>query len=276
MNTHTLRILATRGKIAAIRLTLEQEWPLTREQASTQEVLSVAGKLRNLTYVVRAGRYFVWQLLALTGLHKNARTKERTRRVVDLGWKFHNDIAFWKWAIDQQLVRKGESLCAPIYDHIMRAPGRRHYSDASFTAIGGFCPELKVYWPYSLAEALTLELKKQSVTKHAGSNTINILELMGMMMSAFKVQETEHDRPEYTGDKVLLRGDNVSAVSWLNRRGGARDRRAALAMRIMGRLEITSRWSHKTKHIPGVLSVLADGISLGCNRIRSQKSCAVT
>ena len=86
MNTHTLRISVTEGKIAAIRLTLEQEWSLTRKQASAQEVFSVAGKLWNLTYVVRAGRYFVWELLALTGLHKNARAKERTRRVVDLGW----------------------------------------------------------------------------------------------------------------------------------------------------------------------------------------------
>ena len=32
-------------------------------------------------------------------------------------------------------------------------------------------------------------------------------------------------------------------------------------MRIMGRLETTSGWSHKAKHIPGVLNVLADGIS---------------
>ena len=100
MNTHTLRISVTEGEIAAIRLTLEQEWPITRKQASAQEVLSVAEKLWNLTYVVRAGRYFVWQLLALTGLHQNARTKECTRRVVDFGWNFHNDIAFWKWAID--------------------------------------------------------------------------------------------------------------------------------------------------------------------------------
>ena len=29
----------------------------------------------------------------------------------------------------------------------------------------------------------------------------------------------------------------------------------------MGRLEITSCWSHKAKRIPGVLNVLADGIS---------------
>ena len=57
------------------------------------------------------------------------------------------------------------------------------------------------------------------------------------------------------------RGDNVSAVLWLNRCGGARDKHAALVMRIMGRLEITSGWSHRAEHIPDVLNVLADGIS---------------
>ena len=101
-----------------------------------------------------------------------------------------------------------------------------------------------MYWRYSLAEALTLELKKQSVTKQAGSITINLLDLIGMMISACVMQITENDRPEYAGDTVLLRGDNVSAMSWLNRCGGARDKRAALVMRIMGRLEITSGWSH--------------------------------
>ena len=162
--------------------------------------------------------------------------------------------------MDQQLVRKGESLCAPIYDLMMRAPARRYYSDASLTAIGGFCPELKVYWRYSLAEALTLKLKKQLVTKRASPITTNILELIGMMMSAFVMQMTGNDRPEYAGDAVLLRGDNVSAVSRLNRCGDARDKRAALVMRIMRRLDITSGWSHKAKHIAGVLNVLANGI----------------
>ena len=45
VNTHTLRISVTEGKIAAIRLTLEQEWPLNPKQASAQEELGVAGKL---------------------------------------------------------------------------------------------------------------------------------------------------------------------------------------------------------------------------------------
>ena len=54
---------------------------------------------------------------------------------------------------------------------------------------------------------------------------------------------------------------HVAAVSWPNQYGGARDKRAALVMIIMGRLEITSGWSNKAKHIPDVPNVLADGIS---------------
>ena len=54
-----------------------------------------------------------------------------------------------------------------------------------------------------------------------------------------------------------MRGD-IAAVSWINRYGGSRNRRAALAMRLLGRLEITSGWSHDAKHIPGVQNVVAD------------------
>ena len=82
-----------------------------------------------------------------------------------------------------------------------------------------------------------------------------------MMMSGVVMQMRKNDRPEYAGDTVLLRGDNFSAVSWPNRGGGARGKRTALVMRIMGRLEITSGRSNKAKHIPGVPNVLADGIS---------------
>ena len=57
------------------RLLLDQE-PLSRRGASVRDVLSVVGKLWDLTYVVRVGRYFVWRLLRLTGLH-DACARER-------------------------------------------------------------------------------------------------------------------------------------------------------------------------------------------------------
>ena len=48
----------------------------------------------------------------------------------------------------------------------------------------------------------------------------------------------------------MMRGDNVTEVSWVSRCGGARDKRAGLLMRMLGRLEIKGRWRHIAKHIP--------------------------
>ena len=140
--THSMRISVTKERVEAIRCLLNLEWPSSRTHAGAQAVPSMAGKLWNLTYVVRAGRYFVWQLLHLTDLHKTApKSKKRTRRVVKLGCELHNNNAFWKWAVDQKLVSTGESLGEPFYAHVQLTPSRRYYSDASFTAVGGFCQE---------------------------------------------------------------------------------------------------------------------------------------
>ena len=88
------------------------------------------------------------------------------------------------------------------------------------------------------------------MTKGEDTITMNLHELGGMVMTAYM-----------TGDPVLLGGDNVAAVSWINRCGGSHDRRASLAMRLLGRLEITSGWSHDKKHFPGVQNVVENGIS---------------
>ena len=58
----------------------------------------------------------------------------------------------------------------------------------------------------------------------------------------------------------MVRGDNVAAVTRVDRSGGARDKRACLLMRMLGRLEIKGGWSHDAKHIPGVQNTLADDI----------------
>ena len=109
----------------------------------------MAGKLWNLTYVVRAGKYFVWRLLRLAGLHDSPGSKNRNR-IVELGRELHGDLLLWKWANDNELLLEGESLSAPCYMAIKR-PAKRHYLfDASFDAMGGFCVERKVFWRYDL------------------------------------------------------------------------------------------------------------------------------
>ena len=203
----------------------------------------------------------MWQLLRLSGLHTQASRHTRSRRLVDLGREFHGDIAFWKWALNQPLAVRGESLSASFLLHVKRAPSRLYLSDASFTAIGGYCPELKIFWRYTIDSSLSAELKRKAQEKETSDITINLLELAGMFMTAWVVQMILKDRPVEEGQSVLMRGDNVSAVSWTNRCGGSRDRRASLIMRLMGRMEISCGWCHVAKHIPGRKNTLADGIS---------------
>lgn len=45
---------------------LLNDWPASREVASAREVPSLTGKVWSVTFVLRAGKYFVWQLLILT------------------------------------------------------------------------------------------------------------------------------------------------------------------------------------------------------------------
>ena len=168
---------------------------------------------------------------------------------------------FGNGQLNNKLVSARESLGAPFYAYVERSPSRRYYSDASFTAVGGVWPELKVYQRYDLNPVLSRLLKNQTVTKGEDAIKINLLELGGMVMTAYVTQVILHDRSDMQGNSVLLRGENVAAVSWINRCGGSHNRRASLAMRLPGRLEITSGWNHDAKYIPGVQNVVANGIS---------------
>ena len=85
INTHIMRISMAQEKIAALRDLLERKWPSERAEGSAQEVLSIAGKLWNLTFVVRAGRHFVCQLLRFTGLHSSAAKSSRKSVPFNLG-----------------------------------------------------------------------------------------------------------------------------------------------------------------------------------------------
>ena len=56
INSHTMRISFPQEKVNDIKRLLLDQRPVSRKRASTRDVFSVAGKMLNLTYVVRAGR----------------------------------------------------------------------------------------------------------------------------------------------------------------------------------------------------------------------------
>ena len=119
-----------------------------------------------------------------------------------------------------------------------------YLSDASFDAIGRFCRKLKIYWRYDLPIALSAELKRKAARRETCSVTINLLELVGMVLTAWVMHELVGDRPESKRDSILMRVDNFAAVTWANQCGGARDKLAGLMMRMLGRLEIQGGWRY--------------------------------
>ena len=82
-----------------------------------------------------------------------------------------------------------------------------------------------------------------------------------MVVTAGVILELVGDKVDEMDDPIPMRGDNTAAASWISRCWGARDKRACLLMRMLGRLEIKSGWNHNAKRIPGVRNTLADGIS---------------
>lgn len=85
-----MRISVTVKKVQAIKKALADDWPRRRRRATAQEVFSIAGKLWNLTYVIRAGKYFVRRLLKLTGLHSTQNKNQN--HLVELERGFHDDL----------------------------------------------------------------------------------------------------------------------------------------------------------------------------------------
>lgn len=52
------------------------------------------------------------------------------------------------------------------------------------------------------------------------------------------------EKPSGPGQTVTMRGDSVSAVSWVDRCGGSGDGRAGLLMRLLGRTETENGWCY--------------------------------
>ena len=74
------------------------------------------------------------------------------------------------------------------------------------------------------------ELKRKVDFRETCTVMINLLELIGTVVTAWVMLELVGNRPASEGDPALMRGDNVAAVSWVSQCGGARDKRAGLLM----------------------------------------------
>ena len=68
-------------------------------------------------------------------------------------------------------------------------------------------------------------------------------------------------RPSYARDSILMRGNNMSAVHWVNQGQAGKEPRSGALISILGCLEMGSRWYFDALHVKGVDNTVADGIS---------------
>lgn len=69
------------------------------------------------------------------------------------------------------------------------------------------------------------------------------------------------DWPVEVGDPVLLHGNNILAVTRVNKYGWVRDRWSGTLLKLFGRLEVLGVWTYLAGHVVRIDNVLADGVS---------------
>jgi hypothetical protein len=259
LDTDAMTVSFTAARLEELRV-LVAEW-LALAKANVRvykrDVWRVLGKLLWASLVVRGSRAFLWRVIQLLG-GKNARlgARGRMRAGVLLG-----DFNFWSWA----LALDSRVVGVPISVLVTRAPDRCWFSDASYTAIGGLCSVTGFYWRYVLdveqRGRLIRSVRIDGKLVQDGWLHINLLELVGMVVTAWVIVVQCGQRPQLGGETVLLRGDNTSAVQWVRKRGGAADKRAQVALRLLAAVETGGGWSFDANHIAGKLNVCSDGIT---------------
>ena len=191
VDTEAPTVTSPPHKRLKLRLLLA-EWPPTRTYASAKQVSQLAGFLMQISIAIRPRSFFVHRLLASVGMprmaagdHFAGRMANPGRRVA-LGPEFHAGLDFWRWFVDKGVDARGGVLSAPMY-HLLERPAQRTlFSDASKTAFGGYCLESGVYWRYDLtAQEESRFCGSSKSVSGADDLYINVLELLGMVVSAF-------------------------------------------------------------------------------------------
>ena len=149
IDTEALTVTLPSRKRLQLR-SLLAEWSPSPASASARQVSKLAGFLMNISFAVRPGLFFVQRLLASVGMPRVAsgagyayRMTEPGRRVA-LGPEFHGDLEFC-WFAAEGIDARGGTLSAPMYRLLERPARRTLFSEASKTAVGGFCLETGVY-----------------------------------------------------------------------------------------------------------------------------------
>jgi hypothetical protein len=239
-----------------------QEWKRGRIRARVSELRKLLGMMYNATYAIRSGKQFIKRL--------NGEMREQLKGKwhgghtwINITEAMQQDLDYWRYTVSKEV--RGNLLRVNMCTLVMRDPDLIMLSDASHMAEGGYCLQTGVYWCREHTEEEVTRLVQgvagEKVRLGDGSLHINLLELYGMIMTAYVMIVVEGMRPGPGGGTILLRGDNQAAIWWILSAGGRAEPRVGVMCRILSALEVFSGWTFKANHIKGSYNTIADGIS---------------
>lgn len=119
---------------------------------------------------------------------------------------------------------------------------------------GKYRKERGVYGAYNLPAEVTRRVVRGKKGER-DTISINAFELLGMVLTAYVMKRVRGERPEQAQETVLMRGDSVSALTWIKKyEGGA-------LMKLLGILEAMIDLCFQAKHIKGKANIVADAIT---------------
>ena len=242
VNLNTMTLSLPPKKLEEMKALIREEWAPSRTKATPRQIMVLVGKLRSWSMCVRHGQYFLRRIIDAIGGRWRKKQLDKPFSLDARG--LQDDLEVWRSLLAQPKLLQS-NFASPLYNHVTRKPELLVISDACKTAGGGFIAPLGVYWqhvwPAEVQRRLALTANKQA--PEAETLTISHLELAALLLGiAVMVEQAKSQGWELDGKAVLALADNTNAVTWV-RKAGAKDKRAAALMRLLGLEEIKHGFS---------------------------------
>lgn len=210
-----------------------------------------------------SGKVLVGRLLAAVGMPQSAVFPSRVsdlNRCVELGPLFHDDFEFWRRFVAQGLASRGGLLGSPMCNMALRPP-----VVCALRCIQNCIRRILRADGLYFRRALNPVEQSRFVGSSklvSGVNdiSINVLELLGMVVGAQALVTQQQYVPQEMGDRIQLRGDNEPSVAWSQRCREGKQPWSGAIMRMLGVVEVSCGWLFQSSHVSGALNSLADGI----------------
>ena len=117
-----------------------------------------------------------------------------------------------KWLRNPTISPGWRPLCSAAF-FFFAATVSKTYQGCKWKWQGGFCLESGWWWRIDFTEDIWTRLRKRVCS--SDDLSMNVFELLGMVVTAWAMIVHAGARPEYPGQSILMRRDNMSAVHWV-------------------------------------------------------------